>query len=114
MPALCLSPSRLQPVECRGVVVKNLLLHLRCEMTSLPGNYILRERPSAIGVRVVGGPHHVPVTEELDQMQPNVVRLIGRPNLPPKNVAWHLLESDFIGRPCLEKPLVAEVHLLNH
>src|SRR6266540_437953 len=73
---------------------------------------LLRERPRAVGMRIVGSPHHVALAKELDQVQSHQVRLVCRPHLALENLAREFFQFDVRIPVGFKEPLVAVVHLL--
>src|SRR5262249_37539975 len=76
-------------------------------------NRLSGERPSAVRMRVIGAPHDVAVAEELDQVQSDKIRLVGRPHLAFENFARHRFQWNILGFLPFELSPVAVVHLLD-
>src|SRR6266511_4756325 len=74
--------------------------------------------PGAVGVRVVGGPHHPVLSEDVEQAQPRVVDLKRGPDLPPEvRAGLHRQREPSVAAPVLagvQELLVRVVHPLEH
>ena len=66
---------------------------------------LLRERPCAVRMRVIGSPHNVTFAEKVYQVQAHQIRLIGCPNLALEDLAGHRLEWNLGGLLALELSL---------
>src|SRR5437899_12379350 len=72
-----------EPVEPPRVVAEDPSARLGRRTTEVLRDGRLRLRPRAVGVRVVGGPHHTVVAQQIDLPAPRVAGLERRPELPP-------------------------------
>src|SRR5712692_10729650 len=70
-----------EPVELPGIVAEDPAARARRHVPEVVVDRVLRFRPRAVGVRVVGGPHDAVVAEHVEHAQPGVIRLEGRPHL---------------------------------
>src|SRR5579884_3832478 len=103
----------LNPVQGFGVVADDLALDFGREVGRLALDDVTRARPGAVRMRIVGGPHDVPVAEEVDQVEADEVLLVGRPNLAAEEFAGQRLQRHAVRAEALARLLEAVVHLLD-
>src|SRR3972149_4695971 len=110
--------TRLQPVELFRVVAQDPAARRRRDVLEVVLDRLPGVGPGAVGVRVVGGPHHAVLPEHVEQAQPRVVGLERGPDLPPEvRARLHREPEPSVGAPVLpgvQELLVRVVHPLGH
>src|SRR5262249_27425281 len=110
--------SRAEPVEVARVVAEDALPRRRRHALEVLLDGLPGVRPRAVGVRVVGRPHHPVVAQRVDDTQADEVGLERRPHLAPEVLARAHRELEAALRapefPGVEELAIRVVHALQH